>query len=92
MYFGPICGGVVGVGLILGVLRGWMVESNQGIVDVAWHEKVDFTLSVIPIEGEAKVFPAGPILRNFVVGLECRNEVVGVFFTNVFYAKVIHDK
>ena len=82
----------MGVGLILGVLRGGMVETNQGIVDVAWHGKVDLVLGVVPIEGEAKVFPAGPILRNLIVRLECRNEVVSVFFANVFDPEIVHNK
>ena len=48
--------------------------------DVDRHGDADITLGVVPVQGESAVQGTGPIRGNFIVGLECINKVVRVFF------------
>ena len=53
---------------------------------------MDLSFFVVPRQVDADVSVARPIGLDFVMFLEGRHEVVNVFFTNVFYAKIVDHK
>ena len=55
--------------------------------DVARHGDVDITHGVVPVQGESSVKGTGPILGDFVVGIERINKVVRIFFGKMFDTK-----
>ena len=80
------------MGRVLGSVGSWMHELVQCIGYVARHGEVDGAGLVIPFEGKAAVEGPGPVGGDGVEGLEGVDEVLGVFFADVFHAKVVYDK
>ena len=58
--------------------------------DVARHGYVDTTLNVVLVQGESTAQGTGPIRGDFIVGLECINKVVRVFFGKIFDAEIVN--
>ena len=67
-----------------------MTDFLEGTADVARHGDVEITRGVVPVQGESTLHGAGPICGDFVVGLECINKVVCVFFRKIFDAKIVN--
>ena len=57
--------------------------------DVVQYQAVDLSAGVIPIEVDAQVFCACPILGDCVVLFEYGYEVLGVLLADVLYAEII---
>ena len=66
-----------------------MMETFESIQNLGKHGEVDLMLCIFPIKVKAKVTFAAPVTRYFVVILEDRNEMVGVCFSDVFYAEIV---
>ena len=58
--------------------------------DVARHGYVDTTLNIVLVQGESTAQGTGPIRGDFIVGLECINKVVRVFFGKIFDAEIVN--
>ena len=67
---------------------GGMLVFLQLFDDVARHGKVEGACIVIPLEVDAAVEIAVPILCEFIFFLYAPNEVVNVFLTCIFYPKL----
>jgi hypothetical protein len=76
------------VGAVLGLFTG-MVVTLKEFFDVAWHGDVDVFVFVVPLEGDTTVQFAFPIDVQGVMFLEGIEKVVGMFFANIFNAKII---
>ena len=66
-----------------------VLELAERFVDIARHGQVNFAFGVVLVQCDANIVGAHPISINFVVLLEHSEEMLGVFFTNEFDAKVI---
>ena len=78
--------------LVLGGPRFLVMESFEGFGNVFWHQDVDFSIFIVPINGESKVACSVPFFADCVVFLEGIHQVLGMLLANVFHAKVVHDK
>jgi hypothetical protein len=72
--------------------RSGMDESLKGLGDVPVHRLISIMLVIVPLEGEANVLVATPILGTFVFLSDDGNEIVDIFFVSISYAKVVDDK
>jgi hypothetical protein len=72
--------------------RGGMPVFLQLFDDVTRHGNVEGARIVIPLEVDATVEIAIPILCEFIFFLYAPNEVVNVFLMRIFYPKIVHDK
>ena len=65
----------------------------EGLLDVAGHTEVACAIGIIPVELDATEAFAGPVDFNiFIMVAEALDEMVGMFFANVFDAKIVDDK
>ena len=69
----------------------WMLKLFECCLDIVWHGDVGHLRIVIPLQGDAAVKCSFPVSGNFIGFVECTNEVVGLFFSHVFYAEVINN-
>jgi hypothetical protein len=46
---------LVGIGLVLSLCRGGVLEMGEGFAEVPWHGEVDFLSGVVPFDGESAV-------------------------------------
>lgn len=58
-------------------------------MDIVGHGDVDVAFHVVPFEGEATVEGAIPVDGGFVGGFDGIDKVEGIWFAEVFDAKVI---
>ena len=70
-----------------------VLEPKEGFVDIAWHGE-DYRaevmlLVVVPFQGEAKVEVSFPIDFDGAAVFESLDEVVCIFFVDVFHAKIV---
>jgi hypothetical protein len=66
-----------------------MLELYLCFGDIFQHQHMDFSLLIVPINVNAKVFLAIPILRALVVHVENLEQVLGVFSANVFHTEIV---
>jgi hypothetical protein len=64
----------------------------KGILDIAMHAQVHMCVLIIQFQSDATVELASPIFLNGVVCCCCINEMLGMFFSEILYTKIIHDK
>ncbi len=69
-----------------------VIEELEGLLHVSRHVYVDLSFFVVPRHVDANVSVARPIGLDLVMFLEGGHEVIGVFFTNVFYAKIVDNE
>ena len=67
-----------------------MTPFEENILDVVLDGEASSALVVVPLNIDAGVVRACPILCDFIVFDEDVTKVVGVAFADVFYAKIIH--
>ena len=65
------------------------VPKNDGTY-VAVHCEGARAGSVVPSKIDAIKLLAGAILREFVIFLKDGRKIIGMLFSNIFYAKIIH--
>jgi hypothetical protein len=63
---------------------------EEKLLDVPRHENVEAVGIVIPIQLDATVEVAHPIFGEFIFLFDAPNEMVHVFFTNIFNTKIVH--
>ncbi len=82
------------MGMWLNLWLGWrfMAKLYEGILEVAWHEQMDFALLVVPVKCEAQVTCAFSVGVDFVVLLEDVHEMLFVVLVGVLHAKVINNE
>jgi hypothetical protein len=68
-----------------------MVVLLECVVDVPRHGVVDMALLVAPGEFYASEEQAHPVNDAIVVFLECRLEVIKIYYAHYFDAKVVND-
>ncbi len=78
-----------GVGRMRGDVGWFVCELKEGALYVVLHGDVNVALVVVPIECKSAVESAGPVNGEFIVCLECINEMLGVGLGEVFDSKVI---
>ncbi len=67
-------------------------ELLQCVRDVPSHGEIHVVLVVVPVEREADVTVASPILGTFVFLVDDGNEVVDVLFVSVSDAKIVNNQ
>ena len=66
------------------------MEKFECVRNVAEHRQVHSFVAIIPVHIETNVTCVLPIVGDCVICLEGVNEMLGMFPSNVFYAKIIH--
>ncbi len=66
-----------------------MFELNEQGLDVTWHTDVTATICIVPFDIDTRKLISGHVGLDPVEFLENVQEVVEVFDSDVFYAKVI---
>jgi hypothetical protein len=74
---------------MLGSQWGWVIESLEGSWDVSRHEHIHTSCGVVPVEGEATAEGPVPVDGEFVVGLECVDEMLRIGPGEVLDAEII---
>ena len=69
----------------------WVVETGECFLYVVWHEDVDSLVFVVPIDCQANVVAAFPLVADGVVFFDGLHEVFGVFSAHVFDAEIIDN-
>ena len=67
----------------------WMVKTSQRFRDVIQHGDVDFFAGVVPVNVHSEVACACPVMRTFVMLSKDGGEMVDMFFSDVFDAKIV---
>jgi len=80
------------VGRVLWFGRGRVAKGEQCFGDVAGHGDVDVPRCIVPVDGEAEVAGASPVLGDGVLGGEGIKEVVGVGFGEEFDSEVVNGE
>ena len=94
---GVLLGGAIGRGcvwiwLVLSFERFDVLKTVHGFGAVAWHGDADLSFRIVPSYSEAKVPCPVPVLGSLVERIQCFQEVVGMFPSDVFDAKVINTE
>ena len=66
-----------------------MAISGEELVDVVFHGDLAGAGFVVPFKINACVFLPLPVSSDHVVFLQCVEEILCVFFANIFDAKII---
>ncbi len=82
----------MGMWLHLWLVWKFMAESDESILNVAWHGKMYLVLFVVPGKCEAKVLCAVPVGVNFVVFLKDDHKMFDIVFVDVLHAKIVDDE
>ena len=77
---------------ILALQRRGMVDSEECLLDVAWHGEVDMSFVVVPVERDSYVPCAHLVFRDSVVLLKNVHYMSSVGCAFVLDAKVVHDE
>ena len=72
--------------------RDRVMKTDASFLTVAWHGELNLSEGVVPFDCETKVTLAFPVLRRFVVFVECLKKVLCMFDTNVFYSEIINTE
>ena len=69
----------------------WMrvPELGEGLGAIVWHGEVDLPAVVVPVELDADVLFAVPVLRQVVVLADGVEKMLGMLPSDVLYAEVI---
>ena len=78
--------------LVLRFLWLRVMETGECILDVVGHGDVDFPLVVVPIDSEANIPLPLPLVAHGAFLLQGCHEVLFVFFSDIFYTKIIHNE
>ena len=82
-----------GVRAVLGLSRFGVLELVKGFDDVAGHAERACVLVIVPVQVDPTESFAIPINVDLLVMVaEALDEMVGMFFANVFYAKIIYNE
>ena len=90
--FGAVSDGSKTMGQELWFPRNCVTPLEDNILDVVLNGESSSALVVVPLNIDAGVVRACPILGDFIVFDEDVTKVVGVAFADVFDAKIIHYK
>ena len=77
---------------VLAFCRLGVLELEQSFGKVAGHGQMDLSSRVVPVKGDANVFVPFPDCFDVVVSPDGVNEVLRVFFANIFDTEIINDK
>ncbi len=69
-----------------------MSELNEQGFDVTWHTDATASICIVPFNIDTRKLIAGYVELDPVEFLENVQEVVEVFDSDIFYAKVIYDE
>ncbi len=69
-----------------------MFELNEQGFDVTWHTDATASICIVPFDIDTRKIISGHVELDPVEFLENVQEVVEVFDSDVFYAKVIYNK
>jgi len=69
-----------------------MFKLNEQVFDVTWHTNATATICIVPFDINTRKLISSHVELDPVEFLENVQEVVEVFDSNIFYAKVIHDE
>ena len=78
-----------------GMLRSgwwWMLEAVQDVWDVGGHGEINCASSTVPVDGDSTMKISCPVGGQCVVFAQGCFQVLSVFLSNVFDAKVINNK
>ena len=53
---------------------------------------MDEAVPVVPMQGKPNITPSIPVHGDFVVPLQCLDEMVSVFFSDIFDAEIVHTE
>ena len=70
----------------------WVIVFDQQIVYVVFHRESACALAVVPCYVDSCKFQSRPICGDFVMLLECMQEVLCMSFVHVFDAEVVHNE
>ena len=77
--------------LVLRSSRSWVFEAGECFLDVVWHGDVDLFVFVVPIDCQANVAAAFPLVADGVVLFDGLHEMFGVFGAHVFDAEIVDN-
>ena len=92
MGIGAIFWGIIGMGCMLFSGKDGVMKLMECTFKISWQGYFDCAILVVPCHRETTVIGTGPISGDFILSENHRHEVVGVFFSFVFDAKVINKK
>ena len=67
----------------------WMAISEQELADVVFHGELSGAGFVVPFKINTCIFLPLPVSSERVVFLQCVEEMLCVFFADIFFAKII---
>ena len=72
---------------------GWdMLETCEGLVNVAWHANINVPCCPIPLQGHPKVLLCGSVDCYGIMFLESGDKVLGIILSSIFHKEIIDDK
>ena len=80
------------MGCILFSGRYGVLKLGYCTFDISWQVHVDCSVLLVPCHIETTILGTGPISGDFVFSAKHIHEVVSIFFSFVFDAKVVNDK
>ncbi len=66
-----------------------MLVFLEEFFDVPRHRNIEGSSRIIPLQFYSTVKVAHPVFGDAVVFFDAGDKVIGMFFTNVFYAKIV---
>jgi hypothetical protein len=75
---------------MLGLFWWRMLEMDECLMYVIKHGDMDTFVDVVPVDSHSEIACAAPVLGAFVVFFQDAGEVLNVFTTNIFDAKVVY--
>ncbi len=69
-----------------------MVVFCQLFGDIPGHGDVKVSFVVLPVQRDTAVHVAFVVYLDIIMAFYCCYEMFQVFFSNVFYSKVVYDK
>ena len=67
-----------------------MMVFLEEFFDVSQHRNVEGSCRIIPLQFYSTVKVARRVFGDAVIFLDACDKVIGVFFSNVFYAKIVN--
>ena len=77
---------------VLGARECWMLELVEGFLNVCGHGNVKSTFVVVPIKGETTIEGASPVDEDSIQLIERMDEMVSIFFADVFDTEVVNHE
>ena len=78
------------MGLILWAPDSVVVESDEGFFYVEEHVYLYLVTCIVPVQVNAELSFALPIMGDFLVLFEDSHEVLSMFIARIFYAKLFN--